>query len=61
MKLFKSSVNQVAPKGERMQWEPLKAVKPVKLSSKMTTGKLLSQKELNNRNNNSFPKNILVP
>ncbi len=61
MKTSKHSVSTLAPKGVRLHWQPLSEVKPVKLSSHITSGKFVCEKELNSRNNNSDPKNILVP
>jgi hypothetical protein len=61
MKTSKNSASAFTPKGVRMNWQPLNEVKPVKLSSNMTNGKFVCEKELKNRNNNSDSKNILVP
>jgi hypothetical protein len=61
MKTNKHSVSQHTPKGVRMHWQPLKEVKPVKLSSNMTSGRFVSERELKNRNNNSDSLNALVP
>ncbi len=61
MKTSKHSVSTLAPKGVRLHWQPLSEVKPVKLSSHNTSGKFVCEKELKSRNNNSDPKNILVP
>jgi hypothetical protein len=61
MKTNKPTVPQNAPKGVRMQWQPLKEVKPVRLSSNMASGRFVSEKELKSRNNNSDFLNVLVP
>ena len=61
MKTSKNSLSTLSPKGVRLHWQPLSDVKPVKLSSNMTTGKFVSEKELKNRNNNSNSISILVP
>ncbi len=61
MKTNKHSASSHTPKGVRMQWQPLKEVKPVILSSNMTSGKFVCEKELKNRNNNSGSLNTLVP
>jgi hypothetical protein len=56
-----TSTNTPNTKGVRLHWQSLKEVKPVKLSSNMTNGKFVCEKELRNRNNNSDFLNILVP
>jgi hypothetical protein len=61
MKLTKNTATSQTPKGVRLHWQPLKEVKPVVLSSSMTTGKFVCERELQNRNNNSESLNILVP
>lgn len=61
MKITKLTSSAQAPKGVRLQWEPLNEVKPVKLSNTLTTGKFVSEKELNNRNNNSNSKFVILP
>jgi hypothetical protein len=61
MKTNKHSAPTLTPKGVRLHWQPLNEVKPVKLSSNITTGKFVSEKELKNRNNNSNSISILVP
>ncbi len=61
MKTNRNTSSALTPKGVRLHWQPLKEVKPIKLSSNMTTGKFVSEKELKNRNNNSNSTNILVP
>lgn len=61
MKTSKHSASTLTPKGVRLHWQPLSEVKPIKLSSNMTAGKFVSEKELNNRNNNSNSISILVP
>ncbi len=61
MKTSKHSAPTLTPKGVRLNWQPLSEVKPVKLSSNMTIGKFVSEKELKNRNNNSNSISILVP
>ena len=61
MKTSKHSVSTIAPKGVRLNWQPLSEVKPVKLSSHITSGKFVCEKELKNRNNSSDSLNTLVP
>jgi len=61
MKTHKNTSPVLTPKGVRLRWQPLKEVTPVKLSSNMTTGKFVSEKELKNRNHNSNSLNVLVP
>ena len=61
MKLNKNTTSSQTPKGVRLHWQPLKEVKPVKLSSNMTGGRFVCEKELKNRNNNSDSLNTLVP
>tara|TARA_R110000868_G_C10961540_1_gene768572 strand:- start:803 stop:988 length:186 start_codon:yes stop_codon:yes gene_type:complete len=61
MKVTKLTTSPQTPKGVRLQWEPLNEVKPVKLSSTLTTGKFVSEKELTNRNNNSSSKFVILP
>lgn len=61
MKLNKNTSSSQTPKGVRLHWQPLKEVKPVVLSSNMTTGRFVCERELQNRNNNSESLNILVP
>lgn len=61
MKTIKHTTSTFTPKGVRLHWQPLSEVKPIKLSSNMTNGKFVSEKELKKRNNNSDSINILVP
>lgn len=61
MKTPKHSASAFTPKGVRLHWQSLNEVKPVKLSSNMTSGKFVCEKELKSRNNNSDSRNILVP
>ncbi|MEZ7498191.1 hypothetical protein QO200_05500 [Flavobacterium sp. Arc3] len=61
MKVTKLTISTQTPKGVRLQWKPLNEVKPVKLSSSLTMGKFVSEKELTNRNNNSNSKFVILP
>jgi hypothetical protein len=61
MKTNKNTSSSQTPKGVRLHWQPLKEIKPVKLSSNMTSGKFVCERELKNRNNNSASLNKLVP
>ncbi len=61
MKANRNTSSALTPKGVRLNWQSLKEVQPVKLSSNMTAGKFVTEKELKNRNNNSNSTNVLVP
>ena len=50
----------ITPKGVRLHWQSLKEIKPVELSNNLVTGKIISEKELKNRNHNSNSANVLV-
>lgn len=61
MKLNKNTHSSKTPKGVRLHWQSLNELKPVKLTSNMTNGKFVCERELKNRNNNSDSLNTLVP
>lgn len=61
MKTSKHTSTTFTPKGVRLDWEPLNEVKPVKLTKSLTTGKFISERELNKRNNNLNSKYKLIP
>lgn len=52
--------NRVAPKGDRLNWTPLKDVSPVKLTPELTKGKVLTSLDLSKRGN-SNKSNLLLP
>lgn len=57
-----NSKSKQTPKGDRLNWTTLKEVQPIKLCKDLTVGKPLTTRDLSSRNNNNtFPKNILVP
>jgi len=52
----------VSPKGDRLNWTPLKEVKPVLLNAPLTKGRMLSSDELDKvKKKNLVSKNILIP
>lgn len=51
---------KVAPKGDRLNWTPLKDVKPVVLRPELTEGRMLDNK-LNNLQKNTAGLNLFVP
>ncbi|TXI62720.1 MAG: hypothetical protein E6Q46_08620 [Flavobacterium sp.] len=61
MKTNRNTSQSLTPKGVRLNWQPLKEVKPVNLSNNVTIGKFVSERELKNRNHNSNLTNALVP
>lgn len=57
---MKTGKRRVAAKGDRLNWTPLKELKPVKLSSVQVKGHVLTTADLRSRNAHAS-KVILVP
>jgi hypothetical protein len=61
MKRSKNS-KKFAAKGDRLNWTPLKDVKPVRLTRASISGRFLTEKDLNASNNNKqIAGNIFIP
>ena len=49
-------------KGDRLNWTPLKDIKPIKLNDDLTKGRRLNDRVLDNRSHQKSPnRDLLVP
>ena len=53
-----TSYRKIATKGDRLNWTPLKDVKPIQLNKKLTKGKQLTIKDLSK---SIATRKVLVP
>jgi hypothetical protein len=56
-----TSQRKVASKGDRLNWTPLKEVKPVQLNKHLIKGKMVTSKDLSESLPSKASRKILVP
>lgn len=51
---METSKHKVPSKGDRLKWTPLRELKPVKLTSDLVKGKVLTERDLSPKSNNLY-------